>query len=150
MSLHTKIKEEAKRAFLDQDTVRTTVCRSILAALTYELMAKKAKEGEDAKDDVVLAIVKKLANQHKDSIEQFTKGGRKDLVKVEQAELKILQEFLPASLPRKEIEKVAKKVKQQLGVTDKAGMGKLIGAINKELKGQADGAEIKSVVESLF
>jgi len=150
MSLHAKIKEEAKQAFLDQDTVRTTVCRSILAAVTYELMAKKAKEGEDAKDDVVLAVIKRLANQHKDSIEQFTKGGRKDLVKAEQAELKILQEFLQASLPRKDIEKVAKKVKQQLGVTDKAGMGKLIGAINKELKGQADGAEIKSVVESLF
>lgn len=150
MSLHVNIKEEVKKAMLAKDALRTTVMRSISAAFTNELVAKGRKPQEELKDDEALAVIKRLVKQRKDSIEQFTKGGRQDLADQEQSELNILETFLPPQLPREEIEKVAKAKKAELNISDKAKMGMLIGAISKELKGQADGAEIKSVVESLF
>ena len=150
MSIHAQIKDEVKKAMLARDALRTAVCRSISAAFTNELVAKSRKPQEELRDDEALAVIKRLVKQHKDSIDQFTKGGRQDLVAEEQAELRVLETFLPPSMPREEIERVAKAKKAELNITDKAKMGMLIGAISKELKGQADGAEIKTVVESLF
>ncbi len=150
MSLHTTIKEEVKKAMLAKDALRTSVMRSISAAFTNELVAKGHKPQEELADNDALAVIKRLVKQRKDSIEQFTKGGRQDLADEEQAELKILETLLPPQLPREEIEKVARAKKAELAISDKAKIGMLIGAIAKELKGQADGAEIKSVVESLF
>ncbi len=135
---------------LARDAVRTGVMRGLVAAFTNELVAKNRKPTEELADADALAVIKRMVKQRKDSIEQFQKGGRADLVASEQAELAILETFLPASMPREQIKKVAEAKKAELGVTDKAGMGKLIGAISKELKGQADGADIKAVVESLF
>jgi len=95
-------------------------------------------------------VVKRGVKQRKDSIEQFRKGGREDLATNEEAELKILEAFLPASLGREEIKKVAEKKKAELNVTEKAKAGVLVGAVMKELKGKADGADVKTVVDSLF
>lgn len=128
---------------------RTLVLRGIQAEIQRELIAKKSAATEGT-DDEVIAIVKRLVKQRKDSIDQFTKGDRADLAKSEAAELKILETYLPASMSRADILKVAKAKKAELKVTDKTGAGKLIGAINKELKGKADGADIKEVVDSLF
>jgi uncharacterized protein YqeY len=150
MSLQTQIKDEIKKSMLARDAVRTGVMRGLVAAFTNELVAKNRKPTEELADADALAVIKRMVKQRKDSIEQFQKGGRADLVASEQAELAILETFLPASMPREQIKKVAEAKKAELGVTDKAGMGKLIGAISKELKGQADGADIKAVVESLF
>ena len=68
----------------------------------------------------------------------------------EEAELKILETYMPAQMSREQIEVVAKQVKEKLGITDKSKMGQFVGAVMKELKGQADGAEVKSVVESIL
>jgi len=132
-----------------KDETRTLVLRGIQAEVQKELIAKKSSATEGT-DDEVLAVIKRLVKQRKDSIEQFEKGGRADLADNEKKELTILQAYVPAGLPKDEIKKVAEAKKAELGVTDKAGMGKLIGAVSKELKGKADGADIKEVVESLF
>jgi uncharacterized protein YqeY len=149
MTLHQTIKAHTKEAMIAKDETRTMVLRGIQAAIQTELIAKKSAATEGT-DDEVLAIVKKLIKQRKDSIDQFTKGGRPELAASEQKELDILQAYVPAGMPKDEIKKVAVAKKAELGVTDKAGMGKLIGAISKELKGKADGSDIKEVVESLF
>ena len=70
--------------------------------------------------------------------------------KAEEAELKILESYLPAQMPEAEVRKVAEAVKAKLGVTDKTKLGQLIGAVLKETKGKADGGVVKKVVESLF
>ena len=150
MSLQTSIKDEIKKAMLAKDMVRLNVMRGISAAFTNELVAKGRKPQEELADEESLAVIKRLVKQRKDSIEQFTKGGREDLAADEKAELAILETFLPATMSKDVIRPIAEAKKAELGVTDKAGMGKLIGAISKELKGQADGADIKAVVESLF
>ena len=149
MSLHQTIKDEVKKSMIARDELRTMTLRGVLAAFTNEIIAKKVS-GELLDENDALAVVKRLVKQRKDSIEQFTKGGRPELAEAEVKEMKILEAFLPASMPKDEILKVAVAMKAKLAVTDKSGTGKLIGAISKELKGKAEGSEIKEVVDSLF
>lgn len=99
---------------------------------------------------LALAVIKRSVKQHKDSIEQFKRGGREELVKEEEAELKILETYLPQMMGRDEIRKAAEKIKEKLGVTDKSKAGSFIGAVMKELKGKADGADVKAVVDELL
>lgn len=133
-----------------RDTVRLNALRNLSSAFTNELVAKGQKPQEELADDLALGVIKRLVKQRKDSIEQFTKGGRDDLAVEEKAELEILQAYLPASVSRDEIMKVAVAKKAELGMTDKSKMGMLIGAVSKEFKGSAEGSDIKEVVESLF
>ncbi len=150
MSLQTQIKDEIKKAMLAKDAVRLTVMRGISAAFTNELVAKGRKPQEELSDEDGIAVIKRLVKQRKDSIEQFTKGGREDLAADEKAELAILETYLPATMSKEDIKKTAEAVKAKMGVTDKSKMGQLIGAVAKELKGKAEGSDIKEVVESLL
>ena len=132
-----------------KDSNKTMVLRGIAAEIQKELLAKGSFATEGT-DEETLAAVKKLVKQRKDSIDQFVKGGRPELAETEQTELAILQVYLPAAMPKAEILKVAIAKKAEMGVTDKSGAGKLIGAISKELKGKAEGSDIKEVVDGLF
>lgn len=150
MSLHEQIKGEVKQAMLAKDAVKLSVVRGMISAFTNELVAT-GKTPQDMLDDTgVLKVIKKLANQRKDSIDQFEKGGRPELAEGERAELAILEKYLPALMSREEIKKIATAKKDELGVTDKAKAGQLTGAIMKELAGKADGNDVKAVVDGLF
>ncbi|OGI69862.1 hypothetical protein A3A09_02330 [Candidatus Nomurabacteria bacterium RIFCSPLOWO2_01_FULL_42_20] len=148
--LHQNIKEEIKKAMKAKEQMRLDVLRGVLAAFTNELVAKKRKPDEMLSDEDALAVISRLAKQRKDSIEQFKKGGREDLVKEEEVQLKILEAYLPEMMPREEIEKIAKAKKEELGITDPAKKGMLMSALMKELKGKADGAMVKELVDNLF
>lgn len=150
MTLHQKIKEQVKEAMLAKEVVRLTVVRGLLAAFTNELVAKKRKPTEELKDDEAMAVIKRSVKQHNDSIEQFKKGRRKDLVKEEEAELKILETYLPKMMDEKEIKKIAEAVKAKLKISDKAKVGVFVGAVIKECKGLADGAVVKKIAEELL
>lgn len=147
MTLSDTIKAGAKEALLNKDEVRLTTLRSIQAAATNEAIAKKVPALDD---ESVLAIIRRLVKQHRDSIEQFEKGNRADLASSERAELVVLEEFLPAMLSRAEIKKRAVAKQKELNVTDKAQAGALTGALMRELKGKADGADVKAVVDELL
>ena len=134
----------------DKNTVRVAVLRGIMANFTNELVNKKKKPDESLSDEEATTVILRAIKQRKDSIEQFTKGGRSDLVASESAELAVLEEYSPKFMPLDEVVKIAAAKKAELGVTDKAGMGKLMGAIMKDLKGKADGADVKTAVERLF
>ncbi len=148
--IHTEIKQKVKEAMLAKDQVRLLVLRNMLSAFTNELVAKKRKPDEMLSDEDAIAVISRLTKQRKDSIDQFTKGGRMDLVENEQAELKILGTFLPQMMSKDEIKIVAEKKKAELGITDKTKSGMLMAGIMKELKGKADGSDVKEVVEGLF
>ncbi|TSC67296.1 MAG: hypothetical protein CEO19_285 [Parcubacteria group bacterium Gr01-1014_73] len=150
MTIHQKIKGEIKEAMLAKEAVRLTVVRGLAAAFTNELVAKRRKPTEELKDDEALAVIKRSVKQHKDSIEQFAKGGRKDLVKEEEAELKILETYLPKMLNEKEVRKIAEAVKAKLKFSDKAKIGIFVGATMKECKGLADGTLVKKIAEKLL
>jgi hypothetical protein len=148
-TLSQTVKAHVKEAMIAKDATRTMVLRGIQAEVQKELMAKKSMATEGT-DEEVLAVIKKLVKQRKDSIDQFTKGGRPELAETEMTELKVLEAYLPATMPKDEIKKVVMAKKAELGVTDKTGAGKLIGAVSKELKGKAEGSDIKAVVDELF
>jgi uncharacterized protein YqeY len=148
--LHTDIKEKIKDAMRAKDALRLEVLRGMTTAFVNELVALRRTPQDVLEDDKALAVVKRLVKQRKDSHEQFTSGGRPELAAKEAAELEILGEFLPAMMSQDAIRVIAEKKKAELGVTDKSGMGKLMGAIIKETGGAADGADVKAIVESLF
>jgi len=150
MTLTEKIKADLKVAMLARETVRVITQRGLLAAFVNELVAKKRKPTEELKDDEALAVIKRSVKQHKDSIEQFAKGGRKDLVKEEEAELKILETYLPKMMDEKEIRKIAEAVKTKLKISDKSRIGIFVGAVMKECKGLADGGSVKKIAEELL
>lgn len=133
-----------------KDAVRLSVLRGLLAACTNELVATMRKPTEELTDEQVLSVIARGAKQRKDSIEQFKAGGRSDLAEKEAAELRVLESLLPPQMSREEIEKAVKEKMAALGVADKSGAGKLIGALMKDLKGKADGGEVKAVVEALL
>lgn len=133
-----------------KDSARVNTLRGIKAACVNELVAKRRKPEEMLSDEEIVAVIRRLVNQRKDSIEQFRRGGRAELAAAEEAELKILESYLPAQMPEDEIRKIAEGVKTRLGIADRAKLGQLIGAVMKETKGKADGGTVKRIVESLF
>jgi hypothetical protein len=150
MSHIETIREDLKNAMRAKEAEKLTTLRGLLAGFTNELVASGQTPQSEITDEIVLTVLKKQAKQRKDAITQFTAGGRNDLVENETIELEILNAYLPATMSQDEIRVVAEAKKTELGVTDKAGMGKLMGAIISELKDKADGGDVKVVVESLF
>ena len=150
MSLQTDIKGQMKDAMKAKDKVRLTVLRGILSACTNELVAKKMMPTDELPDSDVLTVIKRLAKQRKDSIQQFTDAGRDELADDEKAELAVLEEFLPVMMTQDEIRPIAEAKKAELGTEDKSGAGKLVGAIMADLQGRADGGDVKVVVDSLY
>lgn len=152
--LHQTIKEQIKDALRAKDTIRLDVLRGLSALCTNEVVAGKAPAGSEyLTDDTVLTLIRRSVKQRKDSIEQFQKGGRTDLVEKEKAELIILESFLPSMMPREEVKIIVtmriEALKSQ-GNFDPKSSGKIIGMLMKELAGKADGADVKSVVEELI
>ncbi len=150
MTIHETIKAGIPEAMKAKDEVKLRTYRSLVTAMTNEVVAKKRKPDEFLTDDEAMAVLRRGVNQRKDSIEQFEKAGRTDLVEPEQLELAVIEQLLPKQMSREEIEVVVKAKMSELGVTDKSGAGKFIGAIMQELKGKADGGEVKAVVDSLL
>jgi len=148
--LHEQIKNKIKEAMLAKDKVRLETYRAMLAGFTNELVSKNRKPNEILTDEEVIAVITRLSKQRKDSIEQYQKGSREDLVKEETAQLEILETYLPKLMEKEEIEKVVKAKKEELGITDATKKGMLMSAIMKELKGKADGVFVKEVVDALF
>lgn len=150
MSIQQTMRDGIKAAMIAKDAVRLTVLRGLITAFTNELVATGKTPQDELADEGAISVIKRAVKQRKDSIDQYTKGGRADLAESEQAELKILETFLPQTMSKEDIKKIAEAKKAELNVTDKAGMGKFMGALMKELKGQADGNDVKEVVEGLF
>jgi hypothetical protein len=148
--LHEQIKNGIKEAMMAKDRVRLETLRSMSASFTNELVAKGRKPNETLEDADVLTVIARLAKQRKDSIEQFKKGNRQDLVDVEEAQLKILDTYLPKMMDKGEVEKLVKRKKDELGIADVTKKGLLMSAMMKDLKGKADGTVVKEIVDSLF
>lgn len=150
MSIHETLKQSIPDALRAHDAVRLRTLRSLVTAMTNEVVAKKRKPDEFLSDEEAVTVVKRAANQRKDSIEQFEKASRQDLVEPEKLELAIIETYLPTLMSRDEIIPIAKAKMVELGVSDKADAGKLTGTLMKELKGKADGGDVKAVVDTLL
>jgi len=145
-----ELKEMMKDAMRAKDTVKLGVVRGLMAAATNEAVTKGKGPDGVLTDEEMLTVVSRAAKQRKDSIEQFEKGGRPELAESEKAELAVLETMLPAQMSLEEIVAAATAKATEMGVTDKTGANKLIGMLMKDLKGRADGNDVKAVVDSMF
>ena len=150
MSLHEQIKSNIKESMKSGDKVRLEVMRGLITAFMNELVATGRTPQDMLTDDQALAVIARTAKQRKDSIDQFTKGGRMDLVAEDSLQLTILEEYLPKMMERSEVEAIAKAKQSELSITDPSKKGMLMSAIMKDLKGKADGVVVKEVVDALF
>ena len=148
--IHYRVKNGIKEAMMAKDALRLKAFRAMSSAFTNELVAKNKKPQDMLTDDEALVVITRLAKQRKDSIEQFKKGNREDLVKEEQEELAILETYLPKLMDKSEVEKIARAKKDELGIIDATKKGMLMSALMKDLKGKADGMMVKEAVDSLF
>ena len=129
MSLQESIKGELKEALRAKDEVKLRTVRGMLTAFTNELVATSRKPQEILTDEEVVTVIRRLAKQRKESITQFVAGAREDLAEGERAELVVLESYLPILMSREEILKVVEAKKNELGVTDKAKAGILMGLL---------------------
>lgn len=150
MSIHEQIKAGIPEAMKAKDEAKLRTYRSLSAAMTNEVVAKKRKPDELLTDEEALAVLKRAVNQRKDSIEQFEKAGRGELVLTEQEELAVIEALVPPVMSREEIEAVAKAKMAEMGVSEKKDAGRFMGTLMQELKGKADGGDVKAVVDSLL
>lgn len=144
-----QIKDEMKSAMKARDDLRVQTLRGAIAAFTNELVTKGRRPTEELADEEAVAVLKRLAKQRKDSIEQYTKGNRLELALKESKELKIIAEYLPQMASEEEVKKIAQEKISEMK-SDKTKMGQVMGATMKVLGGNADGALVKKVVENLF
>lgn len=148
--LHEQIKSKIKEAMMAKDAVLLKALRNMVAAFMSEAMAKGKKPDEFLTDEEAVVVITRLAKQRKDSIEQFQKGGREDLVKEEEEELAVISKYLPKMMDQDEVIKIIENKKIELGIKDISQKGLLMSAVMKDLKGSADGSMVKDIVDSLF
>ena len=147
MKLNDKINQDLKAAMKSGDKVRLLTIRSIRASI---LEFEKSGSGKEMNEEEEIKLLSTAAKKRKESIEQFTNGGREDLAKAEETELQIIMSYLPEQLSEEDIEKEVIKIAQKVGAKSKEDFGKLMGAAVNEMKGKADGRAIKDIVEKVL
>jgi uncharacterized protein YqeY len=144
MSLKEQITEDMKNAMRAKDTGRLGTIRLLLAAMKQ----KEVDERVELDDAAVIAIVEKLIKQRKDSISQFQAAGREDLVAIENAELVVLQAYMPAQMSEAEVAAVVAEAVAQVGAAGPQDMGKVMGIVKPKLAGKADMGVVSAQVKA--
>ncbi len=144
--LQDKVADDLRQAQKSGDKTRVTVLRLVKAGVKNAEIAQGAPIGDAGVIDVITREVK----QHRESITEFTKGNRQDLVAKEEAELATLLEYLPKQLSREEVVAIVRQVIEQVGATGPGDKGKVMSQLMPQLKGRADGREANDVVTELL
>ncbi len=146
MPLKEKLADDLKDAMRQGDESRKTAIRMTIAAVkNAEVAAIKQLD-----DREVLAVIAKQAKQRRESIEEFEKAGRQDLVDKEKAELRVLEAYLPAQISRDEITEEVRKVIAEVGASGPGDKGKVMPVLMQRLAGRAEGRAINEVVSELL
>jgi hypothetical protein len=147
MGLKEKLTDDLKKAMRQKDEVRKSTIRLVMAEIRN---AEIERRGRELDDDAILAIIAKEAKRRKDSIAEFKKGGREDLVEKEEAELRILLEYLPKQLSREEIEAEAIRAIEEVGAKSIRQLGEVMRILMPRMKGRANGRLVSQVVKGLL
>jgi hypothetical protein len=152
MSLQQQLEQDLRAAMLAQDDARKRTLRSALTACSNALVEKRADSGPSASltDDEVLKVLAKQASQRRDSIAEFGKAGRADLVALEQEELNVLLGYLPQPLSHEEIEAIVKEVIAETGASRPADLGMVMRSAMLRLQGKGDGKTVNEIARGLL
>ena len=145
MALSEKIIADLTASMKAQDAPRTSTLRMVKAAM----MNRKIDKGAELDDDDMLKLLRSLVKQRKDSVEQYEKAGRKDLVDKEQAEITVIESYLPQAATEAEIQQAVAAAIAETGATSMKDMGKVMKATQTALAGKnADGKLVSEIVKS--
>ncbi|TSD01992.1 MAG: hypothetical protein Athens071425_205 [Parcubacteria group bacterium Athens0714_25] len=146
MELRKKIQIDIKEAMKSGDANRRDVLR-MLDSMIKNTEIEKGKREEGLNDDEVVELVVRSIKQRKDSMEQFSAGGREDLAQKEAEEVKILIEYLPEQISEDDLRQIVENEIENIGAQSKADMGKVMSAVMVKVKGKAEGGLVKKIVE---
>ena len=148
MTLQEQMKENMKAAMREKNMPAVMTYRGLMSAMTNEIVASGKAPDTPVDDEMAMTVLTREAKKRKDSIQQYTDAGRPELAEDEQAELAIIETYLPEMMSIEDIKKIAEAKIAELG-TD-ANKGQVMGALMGELKGKADGGDVKTVVDELL
>ncbi|TVQ10218.1 MAG: GatB/YqeY domain-containing protein [Balneolaceae bacterium] len=147
MSLQKKILDDLTGAMKSRDEALTRVLRSIKASLLEkEISIRTGGKSASLSDEQTIEVLVKAAKQRKDSLSQFRDAGRHDLADIEEAELAIIERYLPKPLTEQEIRQLVDEAVGKTGATSPQDMGKVMGVLMPQIKGKADGALVSKIV----
>ena len=147
MSLELTINEAIKNAMREKDKVALDSLRAVKSQI---LLLKTEAKGTDVSAEQEIAILQRMIKQRKDSYEQFVAQNRNDLAEVELAQMKVIEQFLPAQLSAEELEAEIKKIITEVGAESLKDLGKVMGTASKALAGKSDGKSISEMVKKLL
>ncbi|MFD1672183.1 GatB/YqeY domain-containing protein [Agrilactobacillus yilanensis] len=143
MSLLTKLNEDLKTAMKARDKDRLTVIRMLKTGVTNE----QIKLGHDLSDQEELAVLSRELKQRKESLEDFTKAGRTDLVDHTKQEIQIVSEYMPQQMTEAEVQALVEATITKVGAKSTKDFGKVMGALMPQVKGKADGGVVNAIVK---
>ncbi len=143
MSILQNIESDLKIAIKNKDEIVVSTLRMLKSDIAYE----KARGSEDLSEEQVLEIVNRAAKRRKESITEYEKADRDDLAEKERTELAIVQRYLPAQMSDTEIESAIDDIISSMGEVSQRDFGKIMGQLMNDLKGKADGARVKSILQ---
>ena len=146
MSLKEQLTADMKDAMKNKEKNRLAVIRMVRGAIRQQEIDGQKELGEDD----VIAVISKEVKMRRDSIEEFQKGGRQDLVDKTQAEIDVLMPYLPAQLSEDEVRELVKAAVEQTGASTPKDMGKVMGVLMPKVKGRADGKMVNTIVKSFL
>ena len=146
MSLKEQLTNDMKEAMKSHDKDRLAVIRMVRGAIRQQEIDGQKELG----DEDVIAVMSKEIKMRKDSIEEFKKGGREDLIAKTQAEIDVLMPYMPAQLSEDEVRELVKAAVAETGATTPKDMGKVMGVLMPKVKGRADGKLVNTIVRSLL
>ncbi len=141
---HAELLENLKQAMLAKEELKVSVLRMLKAEV---MKVQTDGTGTEITEELIQTLIQRMIKQRRDAAEQFRQGNRLELAEKEDQEIALLQAYMPEQMSEEAIRIEVRATKTALGVTDKSGVGKLMGALMGKLKGKADGALIKKIVE---
>jgi uncharacterized protein YqeY len=146
VSLRQDIHKDIAVAMKAGDKEKLSTVRMLMSAIKY----KEVDAHRELTDEETIAVISTLVKQRQDSIEQFTKGNRLDLVEKESKELEVLRTYLPPQLSEAEVRDIIKKAVAETGATSQKDMGKLMKVVMPQVKGKADGKMVNDIVKEVL
>ena len=133
MSLREKINQQFNAALKNKDKTLVSTLRLIMAAIKDKDIANRSGEKKnESKDQEIIKILQKMKKQRQDSADLYKKGGREELLKVEEEEIKVIDTFLPKQLSEEETKKICKEIIESVGASSIKDMGKIMGSLKQK------------------
>tara|TARA_B100000029_G_scaffold509570_1_gene599070 strand:+ start:81 stop:539 length:459 start_codon:yes stop_codon:yes gene_type:complete len=151
MSLREKITKQFNEALKSKNKILVSTLRLILAAIKErDIAVRTGDKREEIKDSEIIKVLRKMKKQRQDSVDLYKKGQRQELLEAEQAEINIIDTFLPKQLNEEETKKICKEIIESLGASSIKDMGKIMGTLKKKYSDSIDFSKVNIIVKELL